>query len=153
MSSSFPIVCVGAKGFHEAFPATSVRCKPLHLPPRPSFSLCLIKPCGPLKVNRHFEGTYHLHLQGRRISRPRSSKSPSCHLFSRWFILKTHYHVHSSMVSNCILNLVNPVHTTTHSYYIPHLCLVSLENIASFKYVSCVFGTSRDKSTFLILHK
>jgi hypothetical protein len=41
-SSSLPIVsCVGAKGFHEASLATSVRCQPLHLPPRPSFSLCL----------------------------------------------------------------------------------------------------------------
>jgi hypothetical protein len=41
-SSSLPIIsCVGAKGFQEAFPATSVCCQPLHLPPCPSFSLCL----------------------------------------------------------------------------------------------------------------
>jgi hypothetical protein len=28
-----------------------------------------ITPCSPLKTNLHFGGTYHLHLQGRRISR------------------------------------------------------------------------------------
>jgi hypothetical protein len=27
-----------------------------------------ITPCSPLKVNRHFRGTYRLHLQGRRVS-------------------------------------------------------------------------------------
>jgi hypothetical protein len=37
------VSCVEAKGFHEAFSATSVRCQPLHLPPRPSFSLCLFQ--------------------------------------------------------------------------------------------------------------
>jgi hypothetical protein len=27
-----------------------------------------ITPCSPLKINRSFGGTYHLHLQGRKIS-------------------------------------------------------------------------------------
>jgi hypothetical protein len=31
-----------------------------------------IRPCSPLKDNRRFEGTYHLHLQGRRISLTRN---------------------------------------------------------------------------------
>jgi hypothetical protein len=33
-----------------------------------------ITPCSPLKVNRRFGGTYHLHLQGRRISRARNQR-------------------------------------------------------------------------------
>jgi hypothetical protein len=47
-----------------------------------------ITPCNPLKVNRRFEGTYPLHLQGRIISRAKSqrgSKWQACHLFSRCF--------------------------------------------------------------------
>jgi hypothetical protein len=31
-----------------------------------------ITPCSPLKVSRHFGGTYRLHLQSRRISRGRN---------------------------------------------------------------------------------
>jgi hypothetical protein len=31
-----------------------------------------IMPCSPLKVNQRFRGAYHLHLQGRRISRARN---------------------------------------------------------------------------------
>jgi hypothetical protein len=31
-----------------------------------------ITPCGPLKVNRHFGGTFRLHLHGRRISQARN---------------------------------------------------------------------------------
>jgi hypothetical protein len=34
--------------------------------------------CSPLKVNQHFRGTYHLHLQGRRISQARNQHE------SRW---------------------------------------------------------------------
>jgi hypothetical protein len=30
-----------------------------------------IKPCNLLKVKRHFRGTYHLHIQGQRISQAR----------------------------------------------------------------------------------
>jgi hypothetical protein len=30
-----------------------------------------IKPCNPLKVNSRFRGTYHLHIQGQRISQAR----------------------------------------------------------------------------------
>jgi hypothetical protein len=37
-----------------------------------------IMPCRPLKVNRLFRETHHLHLQGRRIS--------ACHMFSYWFL-------------------------------------------------------------------
>jgi hypothetical protein len=37
-----------------------------------------ITPCSPLKVNRHFGGTYRLLLQGRRISRARNQRE------SRW---------------------------------------------------------------------
>jgi hypothetical protein len=33
-------------------------------------------PCSPLKINRHFGGTYHLHLQG----------SSACHLLSPWLL-------------------------------------------------------------------
>jgi hypothetical protein len=32
-----------------------------------------IRPCSPLKVNQRFGGTYRLHIQGRRISRDRTS--------------------------------------------------------------------------------
>jgi hypothetical protein len=40
--SSLPVIsCGGAKGCHEAFPATSVCCQPLHLYPCLSFSPCL----------------------------------------------------------------------------------------------------------------
>jgi hypothetical protein len=31
-----------------------------------------ITPCSPLKINRHFGGTYRLHLHGRSISRARN---------------------------------------------------------------------------------
>jgi hypothetical protein len=45
-----------------------------------------ITPCRPLKVSRHFEGTYRLHLQGRKISRARnqheSTFSPAFTLIS-----------------------------------------------------------------------
>jgi hypothetical protein len=37
-----------------------------------------ITPCSPLKVNRRFEWTYPLHLQGRKISRARNKRE------SRW---------------------------------------------------------------------
>jgi hypothetical protein len=37
-----------------------------------------ITPCSPLRVNRHFGGTYRLHLQGRKISRERHQRE------SRW---------------------------------------------------------------------
>jgi hypothetical protein len=37
-----------------------------------------ITPCSQLTVNRHFGGTYHLHLQGRRINRARNQRE------SRW---------------------------------------------------------------------
>jgi hypothetical protein len=33
---------------------------------------CDITPCRPFKVNRHFDGTYRLHLHRRRISRARN---------------------------------------------------------------------------------
>jgi hypothetical protein len=39
--------------------------------------------CGPLKVDRRFERTYRLHLQGRRISKARSQSAG--HLFSCWY--------------------------------------------------------------------
>jgi hypothetical protein len=31
-------------------------------------------PCSPLKINRRFGGIYHLHLQGRKISRARNRR-------------------------------------------------------------------------------
>jgi hypothetical protein len=31
-----------------------------------------VMPCSPLKANRRFEGTYHLHLQGGRTSQARN---------------------------------------------------------------------------------
>jgi hypothetical protein len=37
-----------------------------------------VTPCSPLKVSRRFEGTWHLHLQSRRISRARNQRE------SRW---------------------------------------------------------------------
>jgi hypothetical protein len=39
-----------------------------------------ITPCSPLKVNRPFEGTCRLHLQGRRISQARNQLGSACHL-------------------------------------------------------------------------
>jgi hypothetical protein len=35
---------------------------------------CDMTPCGPLKFNRRFRGTYHLPHQGRRISRARNRR-------------------------------------------------------------------------------
>jgi hypothetical protein len=35
---------------------------------------CNIMPCSPLKLNRHFGGTYRLHLQDRRIDRTRNQR-------------------------------------------------------------------------------
>jgi hypothetical protein len=40
-------------------------------------------PCSQLSVNRPFEGTYRLHLQGRKN---KFSKKPACHLLLRWFL-------------------------------------------------------------------
>jgi hypothetical protein len=37
-----------------------------------------ITPCSPLKVNRHFGGTYRLHLQGRRIRQARYQRESRC---------------------------------------------------------------------------
>jgi hypothetical protein len=37
-----------------------------------------ITPCSRLKVNWRFGGTYHLHLQGRRISRARNQREIRC---------------------------------------------------------------------------
>jgi hypothetical protein len=36
------------------------------------FIFRVITPCHPLKVNRHFEGTCDLHLQGQRMSQARN---------------------------------------------------------------------------------
>jgi hypothetical protein len=47
-----------------------------------------ITPCGPLKANWRFGGTYLLRLQGRRISRTRNQQSSACHLLSRWFLAR-----------------------------------------------------------------
>jgi hypothetical protein len=53
-----------------------------------------ITSCSPIKVNRRFGGTYRLHLQGRRITKQKTSvkaggkQSPprkDCHLLSSWF--------------------------------------------------------------------
>jgi hypothetical protein len=42
-----------------------------------------ITPCSPLKINRRFGRTCHLHLQGRRISQARNQhESSACHLLS-----------------------------------------------------------------------
>jgi hypothetical protein len=43
-----------------------------------SFIFWHITPCSPLKVNRRFGGTYHPHLQSRRISRAENQRE------SRW---------------------------------------------------------------------
>jgi hypothetical protein len=40
-----------------------------------------ITPCSALKVNRRLGGTYHLHLQGRRIR-------SACHLLLQWFLAR-----------------------------------------------------------------
>jgi hypothetical protein len=40
-----------------------------------------ITPCSPLSVNRHFGGTYHLHLQ---VQRNKFSKKPASKQASRW---------------------------------------------------------------------
>jgi hypothetical protein len=37
-----------------------------------SSALLYITPSSLVKVNRHFRGTYHIHLQGRRISQARN---------------------------------------------------------------------------------
>jgi hypothetical protein len=43
--------------------------------------------CSPLNVNRHFGGTYHLHLQGRRMRRAKNQReSSACHMHSWWFL-------------------------------------------------------------------
>jgi hypothetical protein len=34
-----------------------------------------ITPCSPLSVNRHFGGTYRLHLQGRKTSSTRNQRA------------------------------------------------------------------------------
>jgi hypothetical protein len=39
-----------------------------------SYTFCKIVPCSPLKVNRRFGRTCHLHFQGRRISQERNQR-------------------------------------------------------------------------------
>jgi hypothetical protein len=38
--------------------------------------------CSPLKVNRHFGGTYCLHIQGRRISQARNQRESPAHPYT-----------------------------------------------------------------------
>jgi hypothetical protein len=58
-------------------------------------------PCSPLKVDRCFGRTYHLNLQGRRISLARNQRGPGCKKCSRFlawhifFTLKWRQHVPS----------------------------------------------------------
>jgi hypothetical protein len=48
-----------------------------------------IKPCGPLKVNRCFGGTYRLHFQGRRMNRARNQRETRWQAeFSRSFLAR-----------------------------------------------------------------
>jgi hypothetical protein len=50
-----------------------------------STSFWQIMPCSPLKVNRRFGGTYCLHLQAQRKSRPRNQLLATC--FHAGFLL------------------------------------------------------------------
>jgi hypothetical protein len=47
-----------------------------------------ITPCSPLKVYRHFGGTYRNHLQGRRISRARNHRETVGYLLLRRFLAR-----------------------------------------------------------------
>jgi hypothetical protein len=48
-----------------------------------------ITPCTPLKVNRRFEGTCRLHLQGRKVSHARNQREAELYLphASRWLLV------------------------------------------------------------------
>jgi hypothetical protein len=47
-----------------------------------------IMPCSPLKVNRRFGGTGHLHLQGRRVSRARNQCERRWHCICECLFLR-----------------------------------------------------------------
>jgi hypothetical protein len=44
-----------------------------------------LKPYNPLRVNRRFGGTYHLHFQGPIIFIARNRAGSTCHLLQRYF--------------------------------------------------------------------
>jgi hypothetical protein len=89
-----------------------------------------ITPCGPLKVNQRFEGTRRLHLQSRRINRPRnqceiSSKQRSCLAYSSTL----------KMEATCSSETMVDFHRTTRRY-IPEYWLLHNHRCENLK--SCI---------------
>jgi hypothetical protein len=92
-----------------------------------------ITPCNPLKVNQRFGGTYHLHLQGRRISQARNQyksrwQAELCLTFNRLHgiisqkIILFRFHIIYKPINwNCFVSVVGHCFLKQYLYLLPRL--------------------------------
>jgi hypothetical protein len=103
---------------------------PINSPYMKSINFWDITPCRPLSVNRHFWGTYRIHLQGRINN---FSKKPACHLLACWFLAEI---ISSTLKMEAICSSETSVDTQrTTKRYIPEVDTLNnhrCENLKSY---------------------
>jgi hypothetical protein len=93
-------------------------------------------PCSPLKVNRCFGETYHLHLQGQRINRARNQRKSNG---KKWVSCSAYFSA-LKMEAICFSETSIDFQRTTRRYITEESTLRNYrcENLKSYKKPSCL---------------
>jgi hypothetical protein len=84
-----------------------------------------ITPCSPLKVNRHFGGTFHLHPQGRIICQTRNqvesgSKKSSCFKLVSWLAYSSTFKMKATYSSETLVEFQRTIRRYNTEDRTPH---------------------------------